>query len=78
MTFRERPALGGVEGDNANRSLVLARHQIVDRGFEIGLSDIGFGKGDAPLSVIVDGKVILIVAGAPATVTVPLDATAGN
>jgi hypothetical protein len=36
-----RPMLGSVEDDDADRVLVLAG------GFEIGASDIGFGKGDA-------------------------------
>jgi hypothetical protein len=35
--------LSGVECDHANRVAVLARHQIGDDGFEIGLLDICLG-----------------------------------
>jgi len=56
--------LGSVERDDADRILVLAGHQVVDGAFEIGLSDIGFGKGDAKLSVIVDDKVIILIVAA--------------
>ncbi|MGC2809462.1 MAG: hypothetical protein WA303_03700 [Bradyrhizobium sp.] len=46
-----------IQSDDTNRVVVLARHRTVDGGFEIGPSYIGFGKGDAKLSVIVDDKV---------------------
>ena len=36
--------------------LMLAGHQIVDGGFEIGLSDISFGKGDAKPAVIANDR----------------------
>jgi hypothetical protein len=42
-----RPMLSGVECNHANRVVVLARHQIGDDGFEIGLLDIGLGKRGA-------------------------------
>jgi hypothetical protein len=56
------PVLGGVERDDADRVAVLAGHQIVDGGFEIGLIDISFRKC-REVSIIVDDEIkILIVA----------------
>jgi hypothetical protein len=56
--------LCGVECDHANRVGVLARHQIGDDGFEVGLLDIGFGKRGAKVSEIIDDKINgLIVIG---------------
>jgi hypothetical protein len=56
--------LCGVECDHANRGAVLARHQIGDDGFEIGLLDIGLGKRRAKVPEIVDDKINgLIVIG---------------
>jgi hypothetical protein len=56
--------LGGVECDHANRVAVLARHQIGDDGFKIGLLDIGLGKRGAEVSEIIDDKINgLIVIG---------------
>jgi len=52
-----RPILCGVECDHANRVAVLARHQIGDDGFKIGLLDFGFGKRGAKVSEIIDDKI---------------------
>ena len=49
--------LSGVECDHANRGAVLARHQIGDDGFKIGLLDIGLGKRGAEVSEIIDDKI---------------------
>src|SRR5450631_163642 len=51
------PMFGGVERDNPDRVAVLAEHQVVDGGFEIGLSDIGFRECGAQLAEIVDDKI---------------------
>ena len=59
-----RPVLSRVECDHADRVAVLARHQIGDDGFEIGLLDIGLGKRGAEVSEIIDDKINgLIVIG---------------
>jgi hypothetical protein len=56
--------LSGVECDHADRVAVLARHQIGDDGFKIGLLDIGLGKRGAEVSEIIDDKINgLIVIG---------------
>ena len=55
---------GGVERHDANRVAVLARHQVGDGGFEVGLLDIGLGKRGAEVSEIIDDKINgLIVIG---------------
>ena len=36
-----RPALGGVEGDDADRVVVLAGQQVLDHGFQVGGLDVG-------------------------------------
>ena len=51
------PMFDGVERDNPDRVAVLAGHQVVDGGFEIGLGDIGFRECGAQLAEIVDDKI---------------------
>ena len=48
-----RPALGGVEGDDAERLLILPLQQIHDDGFEIGVSEISFGPDPAEPAEVV-------------------------
>jgi hypothetical protein len=42
-----RPALGGIEGDDADRVAVLAGQQVSNDGFEVGGFVIGFAPGAA-------------------------------
>jgi hypothetical protein len=53
-----RPVLSGVERDHANRVAVLARHQIGDDGFKIGLLDISLGKRGGKLPEFIDDKMV--------------------
>jgi len=56
--------LCGVECNHANRVAILARHQIGDDGFKIGVLDIGLGKRGAEVSEIIHDKINgLIVTG---------------
>jgi hypothetical protein len=47
-----------VKRDDANRVAVLAGHQVVDGGFEIGLAEISLYDGRTELSVITDDEKI--------------------
>src|SRR5450631_2056396 len=51
------PMFGGVERNDANRVTVLAGHQVVDGGFQIGLADVRLGECGARCSVIVDDEI---------------------
>jgi hypothetical protein len=51
------PMFCGIECDDSKRVTVLARHQIADDGFEVGLIDIGFRKRGAQVSKIVDDEI---------------------
>jgi hypothetical protein len=51
------PMFGGVKRNDANRVAVLARHQVVDGGFEIGFADIGLRECGDLLPEIVDDKI---------------------
>ena len=52
-----RPSFGGVEGDDAHRSVVLPRHQIGDRGFQIGALFAGLGIGAAIAAEIIEHEI---------------------
>ena len=42
-----RPALGGIEGDDADRVAILAGQQVLNYRFEVGGFVIGFASGAA-------------------------------
>jgi hypothetical protein len=48
----------GIECDDSKRVTVLARHQIADGAFEIGLAEISLYDGRTELSVITDDEKI--------------------
>jgi hypothetical protein len=48
-----RPALGGVEGDHANRVRILATQEIADGRLAISLGGVGLVVGEAVLPVVI-------------------------
>jgi hypothetical protein len=42
-----RPTFGGVEGDDADRVVILVGEQVLNYGFEVGGFVIGFALGAA-------------------------------
>ena len=56
-----RPLLGGAEGNDPDGVLVLAREQIGDHGFQIGLFDIGFAVDPAIAAEVVNDKVHVLI-----------------
>jgi hypothetical protein len=57
---------GGVEGDDAQRSVVLSGDQIGDRGFEIGALFAGLGIGAAIAAEIIEHEIDGLALGRPA------------
>jgi hypothetical protein len=51
----------GIECDDSKRVTVLARHQIADGAFEIGLAEPSLYEGWTELSVIVDDEIIILI-----------------
>jgi hypothetical protein len=54
------PMFCGIECDDS-RVTVLARHQIADGAFEIGLAEISVYEGRTELSVIVDDEIKILI-----------------
>jgi hypothetical protein len=55
------PIFCGIECDDSKRVTVLARHQIADGAFEIGLAEISLHEGRTKLSVIIDDEIIILI-----------------
>jgi hypothetical protein len=51
----------GIECDDSKRVTVLARHQIADGAFEIGLAEISLYEGRTELSVNIDDEIIILI-----------------
>ena len=55
------PALGGIEGDDANRIAILPIEQVRDEGFKIGVLDVGLAPCSPALAEVVEHKINLLI-----------------